>query len=71
MAEGFTPAINWDASKGFKVRVQAVAKAALKMCPGAPFAAELARVAVGEPRSSMEDGNYAVGADIVPGTYQV
>ncbi|MDJ0354421.1 PASTA domain-containing protein [Pseudarthrobacter sp. PH31-O2] len=66
-----TPAINWEASKGFKVRVQAVAKSALRMCPDAPFVAELTRVANGEPRSRMDDGTYAVGQDIAVGTYQV
>jgi hypothetical protein len=65
------PDIDWDASKGVKVRVQAVAKAALKMCPDAPFAAELTRVAAGEPRSKFDDGNYTIGTDIAAGTYQV
>lgn len=66
-----TPADNWDASKGVKVRVQAIAKAALSMCPDAPFAAELNRVAAGEPGNRMDDGNYAVGKDIAAGTYQI
>jgi hypothetical protein len=66
-----TPADNWDASKGFKIRVQAVAKAALRMCPDVPFVAELTRVANGEPRSRISDGTYAVGKDIAAGTYQV
>jgi hypothetical protein len=66
-----TPSINWDTSKGLKVRVQAVAKAALKMCPDASFAAELSRVAAGEPKARMEDGSYAVGTDVAAGTYQV
>jgi hypothetical protein len=66
-----SPADDWDSSKGFKIRVQAVAKAALRMCPDAPFAAELTRVANGEPRSRTSDGTYAVGKDIAAGTYQV
>lgn len=66
-----TPDINWEASRGFKVRVQAVAKAALRMCPDAPFVAELTRVANGEPRNRIDDGSYAVGEDIATGTYQV
>lgn len=66
-----TPDDNWDASKGFKIRVQAVAKAALRMCPDAPFAAEPTRVANGEPRSRISDGTYAVGRDVAAGAYQV
>jgi hypothetical protein len=66
-----TPAMDWDVSKGVRVRVQAIAKAALTMCPDAPFAAELSRVAAGEPPSRIDDGNYAVGTAMAAGTYQV
>lgn len=55
-------------------KIKAVAKAAAAMCPDAPFAAELVRVAGGiapAPKTSMYDGTYVVGKDIAEGAYQV
>ncbi|WP_186759907.1 PASTA domain-containing protein [Arthrobacter alpinus] len=66
------PAMNWEASKGQgNLRVKAVAIEAVKMCPGAPFLAELQRVADGIPPATMIDGRYIVGKAIQAGTYQV
>jgi hypothetical protein len=55
-------------------KIKAVAKAAAAMCPDAPFAADLVRVAGGvapAPKTSMDDGTYVVGKDIAEGAYQV
>lgn len=55
-------------------KIKAVAKAAATMCPDAPFADELVRVAGGvapAPKTSMEDGTFVVGKDIAEGAYQV
>lgn len=72
MACALPPKVGWETSLGpDKVRVQAIAKAALRMCPTAPFAAELQRVADGVPPSTFTDGTYVVGQDIQAGTYQV
>ncbi|KRE67762.1 hypothetical protein ASG92_14110 [Arthrobacter sp. Soil736] len=46
----------------------------MKMCPTAPFVAELKRVANGvppAPKTTMTDGTFTVGKDIAEGTYQV
>jgi hypothetical protein len=54
--------------------ITSVAKAAAAMCPDAPYADELIRVATGvppAPKTSMEDGTFTVGKDIAAGTYQV
>ncbi|WP_157372070.1 hypothetical protein [Arthrobacter sp. Soil736] len=71
------PEDGWDRKfgenpAGPKVRSQA--KAAVKMCPTAPFVAELKRVANGvppAPKTTMTDGTFTVGKDIAEGTYQV
>lgn len=55
-------------------KIKAVAKAAATMCPDAPFAAELVRVAGGvppAPKTAMGDGTFVVGKDIAAGAYQV
>lgn len=55
-------------------KIKAVAKAAAAMCPDAPFAAELVRVAGGvppAPKTAMGDGTFVVGKDIAAGAYQV
>jgi hypothetical protein len=71
------PEEGWDHKYGENPagpKVRAEAKAAVKMCPAAPFVAELKRVANGvppAPKTTMEDGTYVVGKDIAAGTYQV
>ncbi|MEZ2388231.1 hypothetical protein AB6813_01560 [bacterium RCC_150] len=55
----------------YQRNIRAVAKAAVRMCPDAPFAAQLQHVASGDPDIQMRDGTYTVGKDIAAGTYQV
>lgn len=66
------PAMDWERSVGLdNARVRAVAIQAAKMCPKAPFIAELQRVADGIPPAAMTDGKYVVGKGIQAGTYQI
>jgi hypothetical protein len=71
------PEDGWDHKYGERPagpKVRSQAKAAVKMCPTAPFIAELKRVANGvppAPKTVMADGTFAVGKDIAEGTYQV
>jgi hypothetical protein len=71
------PEEGWDRKYGEDPagpKVRAEAKAAVKMCPTAPYVAELKRVANGlppAPKTGMGDGTYAVGKDVSAGTYQV
>lgn len=66
------PTISYEASKGpSNNRVEAVTISALDKCGDAPFAAELLRIASGQPPARMEDGTFKVGSAIQAGTYQV
>jgi hypothetical protein len=71
------PEEGWDHKYGeypSGPKITSVAKAAAAMCPDAPFAAELVRVAGGvapAPKTAMEDGTFVVGKDIADGAYQV
>jgi hypothetical protein len=71
------PGEGWDLKYGENPagpKVRSEAKAAVKMCPSAPFIAELKRVANGvppAPKTAMDDGTFTVGKDIAAGTYQV
>ena len=71
------PEEGWDHKYGERPagpKIRSEAKAAAAMCPDAPFAAELVRVAGGvapAPKTSMNDGTFVVGKDIAEGAYQV
>ncbi|MDE8670788.1 PASTA domain-containing protein [Pseudarthrobacter sp. H3Y2-7] len=72
------PKDGWDTKYGEYPsggpKVRAVAKAAMTMCPEAPFVAELLRVAGGvppAPKTAMGDGTFVVGRDIAAGSFQV
>ncbi|WP_427018602.1 PASTA domain-containing protein [Pseudarthrobacter sp. P1] len=66
------PDIGYDTSKGpGNNRVEALTISALDKCGDAPFAAELSRIASGQPPARMKDGTYVVGTAIQAGTYQV
>ncbi|NVM96103.1 hypothetical protein [Arthrobacter wenxiniae] len=66
-----SPRMAWDQVSSGKDHIQAIAKASVKMCPKAPFIAELQRIADGIPPAAMDDGKYVVGKTIQAGTYQV
>ncbi|MET4143816.1 PASTA domain-containing protein [Arthrobacter sp. UYCo732] len=72
------PEEGWDTKYGEYPaggpKIRSEAKAALAMCPDAPFAGELARVAGGTPpapKTAMGDGTFVVGRDIAAGSFQV
>ncbi|MBT2549748.1 PASTA domain-containing protein [Arthrobacter sp. ISL-65] len=71
------PEDGWDRKYGENPagpKIRSQAKAAVKMCPTAPFVPELKRVADGvppAPKSALGDGTFTVGKDIAAGTYQV
>lgn len=72
LACALAPKPDWGVTgaTSYRKTVTAEAKAAVKMCPDAPFVADLQRVADGIPPSTFTDGTYVVGQDIQAGTYQ-
>ncbi len=64
------PTVLWERERT-RPQAVALAKAALRMCPDAPFASELQRIGNGIPPGRFADGTYVVGKDIQAGTYQV